>query len=92
VSAERVDHLMGQRPRWELPVSLLLGAMVTVGGLAALVVAAARATQLAQSSLPMLLMQACGPLMVGIAALMVLGVVRRHRNAPWAVVSRLIQR
>ena len=79
VSAERVDHLMGARPRWELPASLLAGAALTVAGLAGLIGLAAHATQLAQVSIPMLMMQSCGPLMIGAALALALG-VRRYRT------------
>lgn len=33
IAPERVDHLLGERPRWELPASLFVGAVVTLGGL-----------------------------------------------------------
>ncbi len=69
VSAERVDHLLGQPPGWQLPLSLLLGALVTVAGLGALVLAGARASAMAHISIAVLLMQSCGPLMVMIPAL-----------------------
>ena len=38
IAPERVDHLLGERPRWELPLSVLVGAVITLAGLAATVV------------------------------------------------------
>lgn len=78
VSAERVDNLLGERPQWELPVSLLLAAAVTVAGLGALVIGTARITTMAQVSWPLLLMQSCAPLMLGFAGLVLWGVFLRR--------------
>jgi len=69
LSAERVDHLLGQPSNWQLPLFLLLGALVTVAGLGSLVLAGAQATAVAHISIAMLLMQICGPLMVTVAGL-----------------------
>jgi Zn-dependent protease with chaperone function len=38
IAPERVDHLLGGRPRWELPASLFLAALVTLVGLVAAIV------------------------------------------------------
>jgi len=76
LSAERVDHLLGQPHGWQLPLWLLLGAVVTVAGLGALVLAGARASAMAHISLAVLLMQSCGPLMVTIAGLMIAVILR----------------
>jgi len=76
VSAERVDHLLGQRPGWELPVSLLVAGVVTLGGLSAVVLAVAHVTAIAQFDAPMLLMQSCGPLMIALPALLFTGAMR----------------
>lgn len=76
VSAERVDHLLGERPGWELPVSLLMLGVATVGGLAAVVLAVAHVTEAAQFSVPMLLMQSCGPLMIALPLLLVVSAMR----------------
>lgn len=84
VSAERVDHLSGERIRWELPVSLLAGATVTVAGLGALILVAASATEMATVSAPLLLMQSCGPLMIVGAGGMF---VSRFRG-PWDCLHR----
>lgn len=79
VSPERVDHLLGMPSRWQLRLWGLLGAAVTLAGLAALVALAAWVTRAGELSVPLLLMQSCGPLMAGLAALLVVGVLRRLR-------------
>jgi hypothetical protein len=80
VSAERVDHLLGDRARWEFPVSLLLGTGLALAGLGALVLVAAHMTEMAQINASMLLMQSCGPLMVGLAALTLTAAIRGRRS------------
>ena len=69
VSEDRVDHLAGEAPRWELPVLLLVGAFVTLALIGALILAVADSTGPAQISAPAMLMQSCSPLMLIIAAL-----------------------
>ncbi len=44
IAPQRVDALFGETPRWELPLSLLLGGIVTIVGLAAFAAATAAAT------------------------------------------------
>lgn len=81
VAPARVDHLCGARPRWELPVSLLAGAVAAVAGLGALMLVAARATEMAQVSAPLLLMQSCGPLIVIGAAVTFARAARHGRGS-----------
>lgn len=69
VSEERVDHLSGEPTRWELPVSLLLGAIVTLAALGALILVVAQVTSPSQISVPALLMQSCGPIVLLVAGL-----------------------
>jgi beta-lactamase regulating signal transducer with metallopeptidase domain len=66
---ERVDHLLGTRARWELPLALMVGAAVTVAGLVAFAARTAEATGRASVDMPQLLAQAC---MVAMAAAPVL--------------------
>ncbi len=80
VTAERVDHLHGEPPRWELPGLLLLGAVITLTVLGALVLAGAKATRPAQLNAPGLLMESCGPVMLLIAALVAARVLRFART------------
>ncbi|MGH2969175.1 MAG: M56 family metallopeptidase [Solirubrobacteraceae bacterium] len=80
IASERVDHLCGVRPRWELSASLLAGAGLSILGIASLAYAAAVATPSGGMSLAMLSMQACGIAMVAVpavAAVWIVGTVRR---------------
>lgn len=64
---ERADHLLGERcPRWELPVSLLAGALLTVAAVASLGVIAATATTGPPLQLAMLLAESCMVLMLAL--------------------------
>jgi hypothetical protein len=71
IAPERVEHLLGQRPRWELPTLLLLGALATIAALVAVTLRLAEATAHATVGLPVLAAQACmlamalGPVVLG---------------------------
>jgi beta-lactamase regulating signal transducer with metallopeptidase domain len=72
IAAERVDHLLGESPRWQLPRSLLTGAAVTLAGLAAITLTLAHTAAPGALSLAALAGQACMiamavlPLMLGV--------------------------
>jgi hypothetical protein len=68
IAPERVDHLLGERPRWELPLSLVVGSVVTLAGIAAAIVAVASLSG-AHIDLGLLIAQSCMALMcaVGLA-------------------------
>jgi len=76
IAPERVAHLLGQRPRWELPTLLLLGSVATIGAMMAVTLRMAEATEHATVGLPALAAQACmlamalGPLVLGAIALL----------------------
>lgn len=76
IAPERVDHLLGERTRWELPTLLVLGAVATIGALVALAIRLAQASGHASVSLPDVVAQACMlamaivPLLVGAAVLL----------------------
>jgi hypothetical protein len=76
IAPERVEHLLGQRPRWELPTLLLLGALATIGALLAVTVRLADATAHATVGLPALAAQGCmlamalGPIALGATAVL----------------------
>jgi Zn-dependent protease with chaperone function len=76
IAPERVDHLLGERPHWELPTALLIGAGLTVAGLVAVVIQTAQATAHASVALPALLAQSCmvamtlAPVVAGAAVLL----------------------
>lgn len=59
IAPERVDHLLGEPPRWELPVSVLVGGLVTIAVLILFVVSAAKAAGPGHVSVPVLSAQAC---------------------------------
>ena len=69
IAPERVDHLLGKRPRWELPAALLAGAAVTLAGLFLAVAHTAEATSRASVDMPVLLAQACMVAMAGVPLL-----------------------
>lgn len=57
IAPERVDHLLGQRARWQLPVPLIFGALATLAGLVA--IGAAAAASSGGMTLPFVLAQMC---------------------------------
>ena len=69
IARERVDRLLGQAPRWELPISLLAASLVAIALLAAVAVGAEPSMSHASLNVPMFLAQAC---MVTMAALAIL--------------------
>jgi Zn-dependent protease with chaperone function len=75
IAPERVDHLLGEQPRWELPIALVAGAAVTVVAVAAVTLRLADATGHSSIALPELLAQACmlamalAPVAAGAAAI-----------------------
>jgi len=75
VCAERIDHLLGARPPG-LPRWLLIAAGLTIAALGVAVFEGARASAGAHINFMLLLMHSCGPLMFGVAGLMVASVLR----------------
>lgn len=59
IAPERVDHLLGQPARWQLPTAILAGTAVTLAALLAVTFRLAAATEHASVSLPLLVAQAC---------------------------------
>jgi hypothetical protein len=86
IAPERVQHLLGQRPRWELPTLLLLGALATIAALVAITLRLADATAHATVGLPALAAQACALAMalapIAIGAMALLGWHRLRRRRP----------
>jgi len=86
IAPERVEHLLGQRPRWELPTLLLLGALATIAALVAITLRLADATAHATVGLPALAAQACALAMalapIAIGAMALLGGHRLRRRRP----------
>jgi Zn-dependent protease with chaperone function len=69
IARERVDHLLGEGPRWELPISLLAGSLVAIAALAAVALGTAPVMSSASPNLPMLLAQTCMAAMAALAIL-----------------------
>jgi Zn-dependent protease with chaperone function len=59
IAPERVDQLLGDRPRWELPGALLAWAVVVVGALVVVALRTADATAHTAMSLPLMAAQLC---------------------------------
>jgi Zn-dependent protease with chaperone function len=80
IAPERVDHLLGERPRWELPASLFIGAVVTLAGVLA-VVALVLSLRGARVDVGLFLTQGCMAVMcvAGLATAGVAAVVARRR-------------
>ena len=59
IAPERVDHLLGRRARFDLPVLMLLGSLALTGLLAAVTVRVAQMTDHASVSIPQLAAELC---------------------------------
>lgn len=64
IAPERVDHLLGERPRWELPASLVAGGVVTILALAGAAVVTTMTMGSGVVALPVLLSELCRVAMV----------------------------
>lgn len=74
IAPERVDHLLGEGPRWELPVSVLLGGAVTLAGMVLLAATISNQAP-ARVDLVLLAAQSCMAAMVLGPALLVGGLL-----------------
>ena len=81
ISPERVEHLFGAHPRWELSASLLAGAGLSLLGLATLTYATAAVTPVGGLSLSTLSMQVCGLAMVAVPVLASTWILTTARRA-----------
>lgn len=88
IAPERVEHLLGEAPRWQLPLSLLGGSLVMVAGLVGLVLTAPMLLASESVGLAAVLAQSCmlamllAPVMIGAGALWLSrGWIRRRRPA-----------
>jgi hypothetical protein len=87
IAPERVDHLLGDSPRWELPFSPLAGALVTLAGLAAIAMTLAHTAEPGGMSVAALSAQACMIAMVVLPVMLGVGLVAiTHRG--WQSVPR----
>lgn len=84
IAAERVDHLLGAPPRWELPALLLAAAAAAVAGLGMVAIVAATAAG-APMDLAMLLAESCMVLMAVAPLVAVAFLVQRLRRGQLGV-------
>ena len=70
IAPERVDHLLGHPPRWELPVSLVATGVFTIGAITALALVVAMALGPGAVSLSSLALELCMAAMVVLPAAM----------------------
>ena len=79
VAAERVDHLLGSPPRWDVPISMLAGSILTVAALLAVTLLAASAAS-ARNSVGALAEQLCMTAMVVAPLIVLLAVAAAGRR------------
>jgi hypothetical protein len=75
IAPERVDHLLGRRPRWDLPVSLLFTSLIAVGSLIAVALVTVQTVDGGAVSPSLLFAQSCMALMVAVPLLLGAGVL-----------------
>jgi hypothetical protein len=85
IAPERVDHLMGDAPRWQLPVSLMLAGLLVAAALGALAIGLVMAAPGSPVSVPLVAARSCMVAMaaagLGFAVAGGLAVHRRRRSA-----------
>ena len=79
IAPERVDHLLGQPARWELPLALLVGSLLAALALGAAALAAGGALGTATVNLPLLLTQSCMVAMVILPVFLAVGALLAAR-------------
>lgn len=84
IAPERVDHLLGARPRWELPLSVLFASLAGLVGVMAMALLTTQAMAGAGVSPLMLLAQGCTALMAFAPALLL--------GAGISITRRLLRR
>lgn len=87
IAPERVDQLLGESPRWELPVSLLAGALVTLAGLAGIAMTLAQTASPGGMSVAALSAQACMIAMVMVPVMLGVTLVAITRRG-WQSAQR----
>lgn len=70
IAPERVDQLLGKQARWEVPVSLVLGGFLTIGGLVAIALGTASAASPGTMALPAMVAGACSLAMTAAPAML----------------------
>jgi len=81
IAPERVDHLFGEHPRWELSASVLAGAGLSLLGILSLAYGTAIAAPPGGLSLSTVSMQVCGLAMVAVPLMAAMWTIRTARRA-----------
>lgn len=81
IAPERVDHLLGEAPHWHLPASLLVGGLITLGGIVALAAGTAESVPAGTVPIPVLAMQLCAVVMTILPAALGAGLMLAARRA-----------
>lgn len=79
IAPERIDHLLGDTPRWDLPLALAGWALTMIAGVAALALFVATAVH-APLNVPLLIAQSCIFVIVAVPLMIVTGGVLRGRR------------
>ena len=79
IAAERVDHLLGDAPRWDLPLALAAWALTMIAGVAALSIFVGTATH-APINVALLAAQSCMVVMAAVPAMIMVGGLRSGRR------------
>ena len=72
IAPERVDHLLGDAPRWNLPVALGAWGLMMIGGIAALAVLVEAGAR-TPVNVPLLIAQSCMVVLITVPVLIVAG-------------------
>lgn len=80
IAPERVDHLLGERPSWELPLALLAWSLVVVVAIVVVAFRTAEATAQMTVSLPLLASELCMVTMAAVPLVIGAGAVLASRQ------------
>jgi len=86
IAAERVDHLLGDAPPWQLPAALLAWTVVSLSAFGVLALRLEQAGAHSELSLPVVAAQTCMLLMALVPLLVGAGVVLGARR--WSAATR----
>jgi len=81
IAPERVDHLMGERSRWQLPAALLAWAMVAVTAVIVVALGVQATGAAAALNVPLLVAQSCMLLMTSVPLVLGAAAVLRTRSS-----------
>lgn len=87
IAPERVDHLCGRPPRWELPLSMLVGAVIAVAAVFGLALTTAALVSAGEISVARLIAQGCMTIMVAAPLLVATTLLLRRWPRPYGPAS-----